>query len=269
MKMFLSALENGVGSDLINSKIKEFDYLLFSYFYIAKTGKKLEIINDIISKTKEILIDSGAHSFQKGKKVEWVKYTEEYGKWIKENDQEKILGYFEMDIDPAGFDYEYILKLRDILLKYSDKIIPVWHKGRGIKDFYDMCDNPIHKDKIVAITGFRNEDIKDEDYLKFLKYAWSKGCKVHCLGMTRKAIIDKVPFDFIDSSTWRQAGIYWRLESSKVSKHFSEVEDSTERTERRKFVIYLSFLEWRKKQKYYFEKWDSKIKEYKRRLLNE
>lgn len=263
MKMFLSGIEASKEGIFIESKKERFKYILFSYFYIKETNK--ELIKRIIKKSETILIDSGAHSFQKGKKVNWLEYTENYGKWIEENDEEKILGYFEMDIDPAGYSYEFVKVMRDILLKYSDKIIPVWHKGRGIEDFKDMCKNPIHKDKIIAITGFKNGDIKDSDYEKFLKYAWDKGCKVHCLGMTRKKIIDKVPFDFVDSSSWKQSGINWKVEGKKVNRNYSDINESTkERTEKRGYVMYLSFLEWEKKQVEYFEKWNHLIKKYKK-----
>ena len=50
----------------------------------------------------------------------------------------------------------------------------------------------------------------------FLKYAKKYDCKVHCLGMTRKKILDTVPFDFVDSSSWKQASIYGRIGKRKV-----------------------------------------------------
>ena len=123
------------------------------------------------------------------------KYTKEYADFIYKHDEEKILGYFEMDIDPAGHPYEYVLRLRKILRRGSNKIIPVWHKNRGIEDFKDMCKNPIHKDRIVPITGFKNEDIKDEDYIWFVRYAHAHNYKIHCLGIDKEEYIKiKVPF---------------------------------------------------------------------------
>jgi len=265
MKMFLSGLEASQEGIYIDEKKKSYDYLLFSYFYLRKSK---EFAKKLTDKAKEVLIDSGAHSFQKGKKVEWESYTKEYAQWIYENDEEKILGYFEMDIDPAGYDYEMVKKLRKILTNKSDKIIQVWHKGRGIEDFKEMCKNPIHKDRIVAITGFRNEDIKDEDYIKFLKYAWENNCTLHCLGMTRKGILDKVPFDLVDSSSWKQSGINWVVGKKQVSRHYSDCDgDTKERTKKRGHIMYLSFLEWEKMQKHYFKKWNLKIKKTKEKMI--
>ena len=147
MKVFLSALEASP-----------------EFYYI----KKEEVFKEIIKKSELILIDSGAHSFQKGKKVDWVEYTKKYANWIKENDCDKILGYFEMDVDNV-IGYENVLELRKILESVTDKIIPVWHKNRGIEDFKKMCKD--YQGKIIAITGFKNEDIQDHQYMMFLYYA--------------------------------------------------------------------------------------------------
>ena len=85
----------------------------------------------------------------------WEDYTREYADWIRANDQPKINGYFEMDVDNV-IGYEKVLELREILLKATDKIIPVWHKNRGLEEFKRMCRE--YSGRIIAITGFRNED---------------------------------------------------------------------------------------------------------------
>lgn len=238
MKVFLSGSETPDCDMVWAIKSK---YNLLSYYYIR--GKP-----DVAEKVKQhsqlVLIDSGAHSFQKGTKVNWLEYTKQYAGFIEKYDSEKVLGYFEMDIDNI-IGYEKVLELRKILEKVSNKIIPVWHKNRGIADFKKMCDD--YSGRIVAITGFKNEDIKDEQYLMFLKYAKQKNCKVHCLGMTRKKILDSVPFDFVDSSSWKQQAIFGRVGKRKVSKEFSK-------TQRRK-VIFASYLEGMKMQEEYEKKW--------------
>lgn len=216
--VFLSALEV-MGKSSVEYILKrvggQFNYNLCSYYYLTKQLDTFEVIK---KNSKKMMIDSGAHSFQKGVKVNWEEYTRDYADWIEQNDEDKILGYFEMDIDPAGYSYDLVLKLRKILLSKSNKIIPVWHKGRGISDFYDMCNNPIHKDKIIAITGFKNQDIKDSDYIKFVNYAHKRGVKVHCLGMTRENVMDKVPFDYVDSSSWKMNAIFGKYKGKKVPK---------------------------------------------------
>lgn len=256
MKIFLSALENGnqCYQKGQNGKCKElayylkeqnvkFKYNLMSYYYIGKG--KYDLACFIRDNSEEILIDSGAHSFQKGKKVDWVKYTEEYADFIKKFDNEKVVGYFEMDVDNI-IGYEKVLELRKILEKTSNKIIPVWHKNRGIEEYKKMCKD--YEGKVIAITGFKNEDIKDEQYLMFLKYAKKYNCKVHCLGMTRKKVLDKVPFDYVDSSSWKQGGIYGRIDGmGKVTKEFSKV--------KREIVFMKNYEAGLKMQEHYYQKW--------------
>lgn len=129
MKVFLSALDTNI------VPLERVDYVPFglqSYYYLRK---KPDAFKMAMEKCGEILIDSGAHSFQHGvgKKIDWVAYTKEYAQWIKENDNDKILGYFEMDIDNV-VGYENVLELRKILLEVTDKIIPVWHKIEVLKN---------------------------------------------------------------------------------------------------------------------------------------
>lgn len=229
-----------------------FNYNLMSYFYLTKNIQAYNIIKE---KSKYLMIDSGAHSFQKGKKVDWKNYTISYANWIRKNDCSKILGFFEMDIDPGGYPYELVKELRAILCNSSDKIIPVWHKNRGIDDFYDMCNNPIHKDRIIAVTGFKNQDIRDEDYIKYVNYAHSKGCKVHCLGMTRTKIMDKIPFDYVDSSSWKMHSIFGKYGKTKLPKHIKI--RGSKRTE----IMCKSYLEAIKMQEHYYLKWDKYLKQ--------
>lgn len=215
MKVFLSAIE--IGPPIEALKNMQMLYNLMSYYYIRK--QKREYASLVRDHTKEILIDSGAHSFQKGAKVDWVKYTQEYAEFIKEFDRPNVLGYFEMDVDNV-LGYEKVLELRKPLEAVSDKIIPVWHRNRGIEDFKKMCQQ--YSGRIVAVTGFKNEDIRDEQYLMFLKYAHKFGCKLHCLGMTRKKILDTVPFDYVDSSSWKQQCLYGSIGGKKVNKEYNK-----------------------------------------------
>lgn len=121
-----------------------------------------------------------------------------------------------MDVDNV-IGYEKVLELRKILESVSNKIIPVWHKNRGVEEFKKTCQE--YQNKVIAITGFRNEDIQDHQYLIFLKYAKKYNCKVHCLGMTRKKILDKIPFDYADSSSWLQNIVYGKdMNGNKLPK---------------------------------------------------
>ena len=86
----------------------------------------------------------------------------------------------------------------------------------------------------------------------FLKYAKQYNCKVHCLGMTRLKILNKVPFDFVDSSTWKQAGNYGEYRQfikgkiiiNKVKGKYKTIE-----------LDKMNFEEFKKMQQYYKIKW--------------
>lgn len=245
MKVFLSGLEASGEFEQIDKLIPKYKYVLCSFYYL-----KQDIFKRILSKSELMIIDSGAHSFQKGKKVDWEDYTRKYAEWIKKNDCEKIVGYFEMDVDNI-IGYERVKFLRAILTAASDKIIPVWHKNRGIDDFKQMCND--YRGRVVAITGFKNEDIKDEQYIMFLKYARKQGCKVHCLGMTRKKILDTVPFDFVDSSSWKQQALFGRIGDRKVSREFSKNNRGVVMAESMRYAM--------KMQNYYHTKWQKECRD--------
>lgn len=246
MKIFLSALEASPEFYKIDKEIEKYNYNLISFYYV----KNEEIASRIRDKSKLIIVDSGAHSFQKGKKVDWEKYTKDYAEFIKKFDRPNVVGYFEMDVDNI-IGYDKVLQLRKILENASDKIIPVWHKNRGIDEYKKMCQQ--YSGRVIAITGFKNEDIKDEQYLMFLKYAKKFNCKVHCLGMTRKKVLNKVPFDYADSSSWKQQSIYGMLYGKKVAKEYSK--------KNRWKVMLQNYKEGMKMQKYYYEKWKKYDKE--------
>ena len=154
-----------------------------------------------------------------------------------------------MDVDNI-IGYDKVLELRKILESASNKIIPVWHKNRGIEEYKKMCQD--YAGKIIAITGFKNEDIKDEQYLMFLKYAKKHNCKVHCLGMTRIKILNNVPFDYADSSTWKQAGNYGEYREFKNGKIKINVLKGKYTT---KELDVMNIKEFVKLQKYYKYKW--------------
>jgi hypothetical protein len=162
-----------------------------------------------------------------------------------------VVGYFEMDIENI-IGYENVLELRKILESVSNKIIPVWHPQRGIPDYIEMCKK--YAGKIIAIGGFRGTDIKDEQYLMFLKTAKKYNCKVHCLGMTRKKVLDKVPFDFTDSSTWLQQVNYGN--EFFGNKKFAKAKGK----EKEKQYKY-NYLQGMKMQKHYYMKWRKECKD--------
>lgn len=223
-------------------------YNLLSYYAIKGAERFAAQVRD---NSDEMIIDSGAHSFQKGKTVRWDDYTADYADFIRRFDRPNVIGYFEMDVDYLGM--AAVLAMRRKLETVTDKIIPVWHKGRGIDDYLRMCE--AYSGRIVAVSGFANQDIKDEQYLSFLKVAREHGCKMHCLGMTRRAVLDKVPFDYVDSSSWLQMILYGKLPMRDKSR-------SIDRAYHRRYsgeLITEAYIDAMKMQNEYEMKWRKEL----------
>ncbi|MDY5929885.1 MAG: hypothetical protein SPJ27_07615 [Candidatus Onthovivens sp.] len=214
MIICLASLEFSTGLKCIYEQIDD-HYLKFGLvsFYYLKNQQELE---QILTKVDYLLIDSGAHSFQHGTKVNFDEYTHLYANFIKRNtDNKRILGFFEMDIDNV-VGYEKVLEYRKVLEKVSDKIIPVWHNNRGVDEFIKMCEE--HRGKRIAITGFANNDITDGQYNLFINEAHKHNCYIHILGLTRFDLIKELNlglYDSVDSSSWKQTGIYGGLDVVK------------------------------------------------------
>lgn len=238
MKIYLSAVEQHFYPymQVIKEKGNTL-WNLISYYYAD-----IQKAETIRKTSKSVLIDSGAHTLQKIKKVDFEEYTERYASFIKQFDDEKCVGYFEMDVDNI-IGYKNVLELRKKLEKVSNKIIPVWHRNRGVEEYKRMCQE--YAGKWISITGFKNEDIKDEQYLMFLKYAKKFGCKVHCLGMTRKQVLDKVPFDSVDSSSWVQQAVRGKVKGVQTPKGYRNYD----------YMMKENYKEFMELQEYYYLKW--------------
>ena len=99
MKVFLSSLENCVAnkskyavpnlSSILIERDIHMKWNLLSYYYLQ--GKE-PIGVQIRDHSDEILIDSGAHSFQFGLKVDFAEYTKKYADFIKRYDRPNVRG---------------------------------------------------------------------------------------------------------------------------------------------------------------------------------
>lgn len=239
MKIFLAASEFQCLLDYVeNNPIRPINHL-FSYFYIRKPNLKTDYLK-FKAKSEKILVDSGAHTFHTAQNENFYEYTKNYAEFIKETDTQNVVGYFEMDIDNR-IGYKNVLKLRKIIEESTDKVIPVWHKNRGFKNFEKMCRNYNY----VSISCLPIEGIPDHDLIKFVNTAHDHDCKIHGLGGTRKFILNNVPFDSVDSASWLFSAANSRYNSRKIKR------DSLTYCE--KFI--LLWFEWRKKQRFYEKYW--------------
>ena len=93
--------------------------------------------------------------------------------------------------------------IRDRLERMTGKKpIPVWHKNRGKEYFVKMCEEYPY----VAIGGIVTKEIPRKVYETafpwFINTAHKHKAKIHGLGYTTVANLQKYRFDSVDSTAW-------------------------------------------------------------------
>lgn len=208
---------------------------------------------NFIHKFNDFVLDSGAFTFlnSKKKKIDFVKYAEEYANFICEN---KIDKFFELDLD-AIIGIKQTEKLRERIEKITNKqCIPVWHKNRGLQYYRDMCKDYNY----VAIGGLALKEIPLNQFEKmfgwFINVAHKNKTKVHGLGYTNTEKLHQYHFDSVDSSTWSMGSRFGELhqfDGNKIVKHWSVIKGKKcRRLLNPKDVVLHNFNEWNKFNKY-------------------
>lgn len=201
MRIFLAATHEGMSVDTRKKLIERGKprYILETFFNGEKKCKNaLENVG-----TENFLLDSGAFSFMSGAectKEMLMEYLDRYIKFIRDND---IRYFFELDVDTI-FGIEFVEMMRRKLEGETQKqCIPVWHKGRGVEYWKQMCD----RYKYVAIGGLVFHVKKQEYELikKMVNYAYHRGVKVHGLGFTKTKELKNWKFYSVDSASWAKA----------------------------------------------------------------
>lgn len=206
MKYF--TVDIGVISDNYIEKLAPFFYILFSYDKLNRS----KVIR-LLENTREVMVDSGAHAILSGKVTDYEKHIENYLRFIREyKGWANIIGFFEMDIDRViGIDR--VLEVRREIEKIGVKVIPVWHKERGVDGWIEMCNNY----DFVAIPLVKEEEIYYRDLRFFLNYALRKGVRVHGLGVSNpdKKLGTRFIYS-IDASSWNSSFVYNNMFRDKL-----------------------------------------------------
>lgn len=226
----------------IDNIIELHPYVLESFFYCDETTEKL------IPHFGDFLLDSGAFTFMQGKggSPDWDDYVERYADFINRN---KVKKYFELDIDSV-VGYDRVQQIRAKLERLTGiQPIPVWHKSRGIAEYKRHCEEYPY----IAIGGYVSKEIIPADYKAFpamISYAHQHGAKIHCLGYTNLANLEKHHFDSVDSTAWttgnRFGYLYWfdgKTMRKKDAPKGHRIGDS-------RAAALNNFTEWVKFQKY-------------------
>lgn len=161
------------------------------------------------SHCKHYLLDSGAFSFLHGRKsIDFDSYVDQYIDFINAYN---VQHFFEMDIDEIAGLPKVEEWRRRIEAKTGKQPIPVWHKKTRSKEYFlDMCRNYPY----VAIGGIANlqERRKYLEYFPwFIETAHEHGAKIHGLGFTDFAHVERCRFDTVDSTSWIVGGKYGNI----------------------------------------------------------
>lgn len=242
MKIYLAGLEQKVNFlQEINPNI----YALSSFFTIREKFKKF------IPYLKDFLLDSGAFSFMNCsiKNIDWNEYLKKYAKFINEN---KIKNFFELDIDSI-VGYFKVKEYRNELENLTGRqCIPVWHKSRGIDEFFNLCENYDY----IALGGIAIGHIKRDEhkyFSYFIREAHKRNTKIHGLGYTYLQGLRKYHFDSVDSTTWTCGGRFgnlYKFTGNTIVYETISGNDTGMRLSNCNVLDKLNLLEWIKFQKY-------------------
>lgn len=231
-------LPNGYDDTIRNYR----PYILESFFYVDEDTERL------LPHFGDFLLDSGAFTFMQnnGGTPNWDEYIERYAAFINRNHIDK---FFELDIDSV-VGYERVKDLRRKLERLTcHPVIPVWHVSRGVEEYRRMCDEYDY----VAIGGIVSKEIPKEKYGAFpmlINEAHKRRAKVHGLGFTYLALLEKYHFDSVDSTSWtignRFGYLYWfdgRTMQRKSTPHGHRIGNS-------RLAAVNNYMEWIKYQMY-------------------
>lgn len=225
--------------------------ILIAFPYIQKCDKTMSLV----SQARNFILDSGVFTMiNSGKRFDIDKYVDEYAEFIREH---KIKQYVEMDVDQI-YGVEKTRKLRDrIENKVGWQSIPVWHTIRGKESFEQDCKDYDY----IALGYFLTEGLPSQVTIKYAKAfvtrAHQLGCRIHGLGFTRTTLLDKIPFDSVDSSTWSISKRYGHVSKYDPQKHTVR-QIPKPKDKRMKEGAYVemgqfAFREWRKYQNWAYD----------------
>lgn len=195
------------------------------------------------------ILDSGAYSFMSGAKCTLEimnSYVERYAKFIKENG---IKHYMEVDVDNI-FGLGQVEEWRKYLEKETNvPCIPVWHKGRGVKYYVQMCKEY----EYVAIGGmvFHISGAEWNAIKKMSLYGYYRGNKVHGLGFTKTKIINEFKWYSVDSASWLLSAVRGGTLSQFVGDRIKNrpINRGQNKVDHNKIIRY-NYSQWLKYQKY-------------------
>jgi len=200
MKFFFAGAENPTHFPVLE-KLK-MPYILMSYYNIRDRRNIENYLKNCKKFGAEIMLDSGAHTLQKGKvSIDFDKYVDSYIDFLK-----KYGKYFEAFVE---LDVDNIVGLERVE-KWTEKItkevgrqpIVVWHRGRGFDYWKKMCEKYEYVGFSGFVSGTGQGEVPNKYVGIFLNVAKQNKTKVHGFGYTKPELVKRYNFYSVDSSSW-------------------------------------------------------------------
>ena len=149
-----------------------------------------------------IMVDSGAYSFQEStaqKRVNFEEYLVEYIEFLQHN-KDYYESCVELDIDKI-VGVEQVKKYRTIMENAGLNPMVVWHPPRGFEAWKEHCRD-------YERIGFNTiNDIRNMRQMrKMMEVADKYDVKVHGFGTTKTAYMENFDFYSVDSTSWLAGG---------------------------------------------------------------
>jgi len=295
-KIFLASMDTA---------FKQYKYPLLpnryflSYFYKRNTEAVLTAVNPATFKGC-IFCDSGAHSFfgsygifdnisykkdaaKKATPKEIEEYFERYFSWILKW-QDKINYFAELDLQEiVGIRKVMEWRKRFMAAGVGNKMVMATHTGDTWKDFVWMLDNS--ESRFVATQGLR-QGLPNLNHKKYVKEAYMERVRVHGFAMTKREILENIPFYSVDSSSWTSCwkfGTVFKYEKGRL-RRIANAPSSTKRLmkfgmgtdllgaarsrEEVRHKALRAEIEWRLYEEYIGSLWRSRGVDWEERLSN-
>ena len=214
MKIFLAGMESSETLEVVKTDVIERAF--YSYYYLRKKREPYTLMAGR-PHIKEIIVDSGAHSFfselqgqglsvsvhvkktitEEAPQVYWENFLAWLKKW------NNLFDYFvELDIgEIAGQDK--VMEWREELKQAGlyQKCITVYHpEVQTFEDYLEMLKDS--QSKYVALEGDRPKRPR-LPYNSLIKPAYEQGIKVHGFAFCKREALMKYPFYSTDATSWK------------------------------------------------------------------
>lgn len=275
MKIFLS------GGESYNEAIKKtrHQHIFTSFYYAQGASNRIKTLGP----TKEIIVDSGAHTFfsshledsasivkKENKSVRASvenldNYVDEYIRFIKAH--RHLVSYFvELDIDRV-VGYEKVLQIRKKLYEATKgKLMVCYHPSQGT---WEENKKDLLQYEYVGLEGVTARGGIKFDYKKIVKDCYFNKVKVHGFAMTKKNFLNSIPVYSTDSSSWLATLRFGRSAIRAKDLHDKQIKHEKYLVRdkiKRELVIKKEIEAWHKMEKYYNDLWISRGVDWEKQL---